>query len=357
SLDTTFDTDGKVTTVLGTQSIAQAMAIQSDGKIVVAGYANNGPSAQNHFNLVRYNTVGSLDTTFDTDGKVTTVLGTNSFAFDVAVQPDGKIVVAGYANNGPSAQFHFNLTRFQSGTTPILLRATLSGSEEVPAVTTLATGSATLVISPGQTEISYTLHIADIGITGITAVQLHFGAPGAEGRALFTLTSSPFVSPLTGKLTAADLERIAATEGINTFADAIKAMRDGNTYLHIHTATHLGGEIRGQILEAPPTLSQLQAEIFTPRCAHCHISGQPGGNETGLFLNSLENSFNLLVNVPSTGDPNVKRVEPDNPDASYLIHKLEGTVSGQMPADGPPFLSDEQIKKVRDWISGGAKND
>ncbi|MCG3117200.1 MAG: hypothetical protein LLH30_16140, partial [Candidatus Manganitrophus sp. SA1] len=72
SLDLGFDTDGKVTTVFGTQSIAQAMAIQSDGKIVVAGYANNGPSGQNHFNLVRYNTDGSLDTTFDTDGIVTT---------------------------------------------------------------------------------------------------------------------------------------------------------------------------------------------------------------------------------------------------------------------------------------------
>ncbi|MCG3117199.1 MAG: hypothetical protein LLH30_16135, partial [Candidatus Manganitrophus sp. SA1] len=114
SLDTTFDTDGIVTTVLGTGSFAFDVAIQSDGKIVVAGYANNGPSAQTHFNLTRYNTDGSLDTTFDTDGIVTTVLGTNSFAQAMAIQSDGKIVVAGYANNGPSAQFHFNLTRYNT---------------------------------------------------------------------------------------------------------------------------------------------------------------------------------------------------------------------------------------------------
>lgn len=397
SPDTTFDSDGIVTTAIGTASFAMDLAIQPDGKIIASG---NFTSGTINLALARYNPNGSPDTTFNADGIVTTAIGTTSLFNKQAVtlQADGKIITTGpltlarfKINGDPDDSFnggsvpitigtgglfhnlalqtdgkvivggqlnsHFTLGRFQTAAPAVLLRANLTGSEEIPAVTTLATGSATFVISPGQTEISYTLHIADIGITGITAVQLHFGAPGAEGRALFTLTSSPFVSPLVGKLTAADLEQIAATEGINTFADAIKAMRDGNTYIHIHTSAHLGGEIRGQILEAPPTLSQLQAEIFTPECAHCHISGQPGGDETGMFLNTRENSFNLLVNVSSEQDRNFKRVEPFNPDASFLIKKLTDPTLGQMPADGPPFLSDEQIKKIRDWISSGAKND
>ncbi len=74
SLDTTFDSDGKVTTAIGSGSdYAYSVAIQSDGKIVAAGYSDNG--SNDDFALVRYNTDGSLDTTFDSDGKVTTAIG------------------------------------------------------------------------------------------------------------------------------------------------------------------------------------------------------------------------------------------------------------------------------------------
>ena len=72
SLDTTFDSDGKVTTAIGSgNDYAYSVAIQSDGKIVAAGYSQRS----NDFALVRYNTDGSLDTSFDSDGKVTTAIG------------------------------------------------------------------------------------------------------------------------------------------------------------------------------------------------------------------------------------------------------------------------------------------
>ena len=59
SLDTSFDTDGKVTTAIGSSDdVAFSVAIQSDGKIVAAGYSNNG--SNNDFALARYNTDGSL---------------------------------------------------------------------------------------------------------------------------------------------------------------------------------------------------------------------------------------------------------------------------------------------------------
>ncbi|ADC88827.1 hypothetical protein Thal_0191 [Thermocrinis albus DSM 14484] len=97
SLDTTFGRGGIVTTDIGTnrEDEAKALAIQSDGKIVVVGYSYNGTNTD--FAVVRYNPDGSLDTSFGTNGIVTTDIGTNSEdkAYALAIQRDGKIVVAG----------------------------------------------------------------------------------------------------------------------------------------------------------------------------------------------------------------------------------------------------------------------
>ena len=103
-------------TAIGTSgNRAHALAIQNDGKIVAAGYASiTGTS--NDFALARYNPTGSLDTTFDTDGKVTTAFGqsTNDRAFAIAIQGNGKIVVAGYNTNSLSGQRDFAVTRYNT---------------------------------------------------------------------------------------------------------------------------------------------------------------------------------------------------------------------------------------------------
>jgi len=69
------------------------VAIQPDGKIVVAGHARNGRTTD--FALARYNPNGSLDTTFDADGKVLTHFNGLDQINAVALQSDGKIVAAG----------------------------------------------------------------------------------------------------------------------------------------------------------------------------------------------------------------------------------------------------------------------
>jgi uncharacterized delta-60 repeat protein len=104
-LDTTFDTDGKVTTDFGgLGDVAYAVALQPDGKIVVAGTSSN--DSNNDFALARFNSNGSLDTTFDTDGKVTTEIGgPDDRGKDMTLQLDGKILVAGHAFNGISWDF------------------------------------------------------------------------------------------------------------------------------------------------------------------------------------------------------------------------------------------------------------
>jgi uncharacterized delta-60 repeat protein len=105
-LDTSFGGDGMVTTDFGGGEVATAVAIQPDGKIVVAGRT----TGHEDFALARYLPDGSLDPTFNGDGKITIDLQNNSLddATAVAVQPDGKIVVAGdssFAGSGSGVDF------------------------------------------------------------------------------------------------------------------------------------------------------------------------------------------------------------------------------------------------------------
>jgi uncharacterized delta-60 repeat protein len=94
-LDSTFGSGGKVTTdFAGNRDQAFAVALQSDGKIIAAGSAIVSGS-QPDFALARYNSDGSLDSTFGSGGKVTTDFGGNDQAVAVAIQTDGKIVAAG----------------------------------------------------------------------------------------------------------------------------------------------------------------------------------------------------------------------------------------------------------------------
>jgi uncharacterized delta-60 repeat protein len=95
SLDQSFGSGGTVTTDLEPDAVVQAVAFQPDGKIVAAGYSHNDPHWTN-FALTRYKADGSLDQSFGSGGKVTTVIGARgSQARSVALQPDGKIVAAG----------------------------------------------------------------------------------------------------------------------------------------------------------------------------------------------------------------------------------------------------------------------
>src|SRR5262249_19675401 len=82
-------------------AFGNSVAVQRDGKIVVAGSADVGGVDQ--FALVRYNPDGSLDTSFNSNGKVTTAVGTGTCKGEgVALQEDGKIVVVGHSFNAES---------------------------------------------------------------------------------------------------------------------------------------------------------------------------------------------------------------------------------------------------------------
>lgn len=113
-----------------------------------------------------------------------------------------------------------------------------------------------------------------------------------------------------------------------------------------------------------PTFSSIQKEIFETTdpngrqaCTICHtnVGRTPAGG-----LNLLASaSYAALVNVNSVAKPGEVLVVPGNPDASYLVKKLEGDVSivgRRMPRNGPPYLTEGQVLVIRRWIQEGAKN-
>ena len=159
-LDTSFGGDGKVVTNFSAiaDDFANGVAIQADGKIVAAGHSND------RFALARYNSDGTLDVTFSGDGKMTTNF---SSAFDdalgVAVRANGKIVAAGHAGSDKFALARYN----PNGT----LDTTFSGNGKVTTnfspVSDLATGVAiqangkiVAAGTAGSTEFSGTFALA-----------------------------------------------------------------------------------------------------------------------------------------------------------------------------------------------------
>jgi uncharacterized delta-60 repeat protein len=113
SLDQTFGTNGSVETTFGdSEAEGNDVVLQADGKIVVVGFSGAGSySNNNNFALVRFNPDGTLDQTFGTGGKVISNAGT---ATSVALQSDGKLLVGG---TDESSRHEFMLTRFNSNGT------------------------------------------------------------------------------------------------------------------------------------------------------------------------------------------------------------------------------------------------
>ncbi|TAN70884.1 MAG: hypothetical protein EPN17_03475 [Methylobacter sp.] len=105
-----FIVGGVVTTDLGSYDTGKSVTVQADGKILLGGSSRSYPNSNQDFALVRYNTDGSLDLSFDSDGKVTTNLS-YSTGTSVAVQTDGKILLGG---NSLSIDRHnsFTLVRY-----------------------------------------------------------------------------------------------------------------------------------------------------------------------------------------------------------------------------------------------------
>ncbi|HUM45693.1 MAG TPA: T9SS type A sorting domain-containing protein [Chitinophagales bacterium] len=114
-LDSTFSQDGLATNSIQNSLDARAtsIAVQSDGKIIVAG--QSFAQFSSNIALARYNTDGTLDATFNGDGKLNTEIGFYSIARDCIVQPDGKIVIAGFTDESDD---EFLMVRYHTDGSP-----------------------------------------------------------------------------------------------------------------------------------------------------------------------------------------------------------------------------------------------
>jgi uncharacterized delta-60 repeat protein len=183
SLDTSFDTDGKVTTAIGASyDFVSSIALQSDGKIVVAGYFVNGDNYD--FALVRYNTDGSPDTSFSGDGIVTTAIGAGSDSVtSIALQSDGKIVVAGHTYNGSNDDFALARYIASDSTAPSAptLNSVTAGDRRVTIAFTAGANNGAAI-----TDYEYSLNGGAYTSAGTTTSP--FTITGLSGRTAYSVT-------------------------------------------------------------------------------------------------------------------------------------------------------------------------
>ena len=181
-LDTGFGTGGKVTTGFGTgNAVGFGVALQADGKILVTGYSDLNSTIS--FALARYTASGAQDAGFGTGGRVTTSFGDGSVGYSVAVQPDGKIVVAG-ASTSSSGNYSFSLARYSAG--GILDPGFGNGGKVMTSVfgrleprrSVAIQGDGKIVVAGNSTAISNSGNLALMRYTASGALDTAFGIGG-----------------------------------------------------------------------------------------------------------------------------------------------------------------------------------
>ena len=154
-------------------------------------------------------------------------------------------------------------------------RGLLHGYNEVPAVSTVATGDFTARISKDESQIDYELTYSDLE-GSVTQAHIHFGQPGVNGGISVWLCGNPGpgVTPpagtqacppspatITGTLTAANVVGPAA-QGIaaGEFEELVNAIRAGKTYANVHSTKFPGGEVRDQLAPGEARGAQLHGK-------------------------------------------------------------------------------------------------
>jgi hypothetical protein len=110
-------------------------------------------------------------------------------------------------------------------------KVTLSGAEEVPPVTTSASGSGTITVKEDRT-VSGSVQTSGVNAT---AAHIHMAAPGRNGPIIIGLAKG------------ADGSTWSVPDGAKLTASQYDAFKAGNLYVNVHSAAHKGGEIRGQL--------------------------------------------------------------------------------------------------------------
>ncbi len=232
--DISFNKTGKVTTDFGGgKAEARGVAVQSDGKIVVAGLASTDGTEK--FTLVRYNLNGTLDTSFGGTGKVLTLVGmSGSNATGVALQGDGKIVVAGFAINNSGRDRDFAIVRYNADGS---LDTSFTGSGKVTTAVSdedghceaLVLGKDGKIVAAGFVSTATTSDFAvarfdadgklDLSFNGTGSVVTAIGSRPSEAEDTAPRASMAEINDPDGYTNVRDYDGVVLKSGIKGFMD------------------------------------------------------------------------------------------------------------------------------------------
>lgn len=226
------------------------------------------------------------------------------------------------------------------------VQADLSGIEVVPAVATNAGGSVRVSFDTTTGALQGTVqHTANNAVSA----AIYRSPVGGNGQLIVTLVSvddGNYVFDI--------------PEGTMLNSTQQAQFEDNLFYVVVHTIDKPSGELRAQLqteaisVEYLPTLNDLQAKVFSPRCSTCHIGGGTS-LPSSMDLTNAEATYTSLVGRASLEVEGVDRIIPGMASESYVVHKIEGTqpVGSRMPFRGEP-LSAEAIAAIREWIDQGS---
>lgn len=224
TLDSTFGIDGIVTDSIGLSddNEASCIAIQPDGKIVVGGYAFI--STDFDFVLLRFNTNGTPDSTFGTYGIITKNLGDDNFANSITLQADGKILLCGSTSNGVDQDFA--VVRFNNdGSTDVSYAAAgmalvsmTSASEDIPTHIKIQPDGKAIIVGLSANTTTYIPKVALLRLDTNGFPDNSFGNLGKVVNAF-----SANGDQLTSVVLQPDGKLVAVGQSVNTNADILVA--------------------------------------------------------------------------------------------------------------------------------------
>jgi hypothetical protein len=256
---------------------------------------------------------------------------------------EGKLYVIATSAANPAGEIRGQIT--PDNVTVVF--SGVAGSQEAPPVAGTASGVAATTVD--STASTLTVHVNSTGVDDATAAEVDTAAAGATGPKLLALTKD---SVNMGHWST-ELATVTAADVANFTANKL--------YVNVKTPAAPNGAIRGQITAAStpppaaPTLTQLKSSAFSV-CGGCHTGG--GTSLPASMDLTPANIYASIVGVASVEQPTLKRVNPGNPDTSYVVLKLEGAagITGARMPFGGPYLDQATIDQVRAWVTAGAQN-
>lgn len=327
TLDSSFGTGGKVTTNFGSYNdLGLGVAVQGDGKILVAGYSSMESNAE-AFALARYTSSGALDVRFGSGGKVITSLGSShDVGRGLALQGDGKIVVTGYSGSYPD--YDFALARYLGGEPP----PTPEIDVQQPVGTSLANGSRVDfggVIVGSAADLTFTLANSGTAALTLTGSPDKVAVAGADAN-LFTVTTTPASPVVAGGATVFTV-RFAPTSVGMMSATLTIASNDGERdpfTLTLEASGHLASPLHTKFLAAGGMTADAApgAGVFPglPADAKLASFGPPATDDEG------DIAF-LAKWTSATGGPNGK---PTKGSGLFLNGQCLAVIGGEASAMG-----------------------